>query len=195
MYYLYQGPPPHPQNAAYSLTLCLSPPARGNTLIAFGVAGQTIFHLNAKQNSPPLGKQLQNLPPLPRANMQCSWPTANSSVSVGLTPPPVTSAVPALTFTVAASVARQVTVLEVAKPRPDTRWVTTPLNPDRVEELLCKYGIVSNWSHIITGLQEGFDVRIHGDKSTHQIPSNGLLFSTFYHFPYTADPPTSTVPM
>ena len=31
-----------------------------------------------------------------------------------------------------------------------------------------------------------------GDESTHQIPSNGLLFSTFYHFPYTAGPPTST---
>ena len=32
------------------------------------------------------------------------------------------------------------------------------------------------------------------DESTHQIPSNGCLFSTFYHFPYTADPPTSTAP-
>ena len=32
------------------------------------------------------------------------------------------------------------------------------------------------------------------DESTHQIPSNGLLFSTFYHFPYTADPLTSTAP-
>ena len=36
---------------------------------------------------------------------------------------------------------------------------------------------------------------ISGDESTHQIPSNGLLFSTFYHFPYTADPLTSTMPM
>ena len=34
-----------------------------------------------------------------------------------------------------------------------------------------------------------------GDESTHQIPSNGLLFSTFYHFPYTAGPPTSTALM
>ena len=33
------------------------------------------------------------------------------------------------------------------------------------------------------------------DESTHQIPSNGLLFPTFYHFPYTADPPTFTTPM
>ena len=33
-----------------------------------------------------------------------------------------------------------------------------------------------------------------GDESTHQILSYGLLFSTFYRFPYTADPPTSTAP-
>ena len=33
------------------------------------------------------------------------------------------------------------------------------------------------------------------DESTHQIPSNGLLFLTFYCFPYTADPPTCTTPM
>ena len=33
------------------------------------------------------------------------------------------------------------------------------------------------------------------DESTYQILSNGLLFSTFYHFPYTADPPTSTMLM
>ena len=32
-----------------------------------------------------------------------------------------------------------------------------------------------------------------GDESTHQILSYGLLFSNFYHFSYTADPPTSTV--
>ena len=33
------------------------------------------------------------------------------------------------------------------------------------------------------------------DESTHQILSYGLLFSTFYHFPYTADPLTCTMPM
>ena len=33
------------------------------------------------------------------------------------------------------------------------------------------------------------------DECTHQIPSNSLLFLTFYHFPYATDPPTSTVPM
>ena len=32
------------------------------------------------------------------------------------------------------------------------------------------------------------------DESTHQILSYGLLFSIFYHFPYTTDPPTCTMP-
>ena len=32
------------------------------------------------------------------------------------------------------------------------------------------------------------------DESTHQILSYSLLFLTFYHFPYTAGPPTSTTP-
>ena len=32
------------------------------------------------------------------------------------------------------------------------------------------------------------------DESTHQIPSNALLFLTFYHFLYTTDPLTSTAP-
>ena len=33
-----------------------------------------------------------------------------------------------------------------------------------------------------------------GDEFTHQILSYGLLFLTFYRFPYTAGPPTSTAP-
>ena len=37
------------------------------------------------------------------------------------------------------------------------------------------------------GLQHGT-----GDESTHQILSYGLLFSTFYRFLYTTDPPTCT---
>ena len=36
---------------------------------------------------------------------------------------------------------------------------------------------------------------INGDESTHQILSYGLLFLTFYGFPYTTDPPTRTMPM
>ena len=37
--------------------------------------------------------------------------------------------------------------------------------------------------------------QLGGDnESTHQILSYGLLFSTFYRFPYTAGPPTSTTP-
>ena len=34
----------------------------------------------------------------------------------------------------------------------------------------------------------------HVDEFTQQILSYGLLFSTFYRFPYTAGPPTSTAP-
>ena len=41
----------------------------------------------------------------------------------------------------------------------------------------------------------GYHPQMDGDESTYQIPSNGLLFLTFYHFPYTAGPPTSTTPM
>ena len=33
------------------------------------------------------------------------------------------------------------------------------------------------------------------DESTHQLLSYGLLFLTFYHFPYTADPLTCTMLM
>ena len=33
------------------------------------------------------------------------------------------------------------------------------------------------------------------DESTHQIPSNDVVFLTFYHFPYTTEPPTSTMLM
>ena len=36
--------------------------------------------------------------------------------------------------------------------------------------------------------------QLEGDESTHQILSYGLLFLTFYHFLYTAGPPTSTTP-
>ena len=84
--------------------------------------------------------------------MQCLQLMANNSVLVGPTPLLVTLAVPALTSTVAVSVVRWVTVLEVAKHMPDPRWVTTPLDLNQVEELLCRYGIISNWSHIITGM-------------------------------------------
>ena len=34
----------------------------------------------------------------------------------------------------------------------------------------------------------------YGDESTHQILPYGLLFSSFYRFPYTAGPLTSTAP-
>lgn len=44
--------------------------------------------------------------------------------------------------------------------RPDPRRVVSPLDPYRVEQLLCKYGLLDGWSHIIDGLRVGFDVGI-----------------------------------
>ena len=61
---------------------------------------------------------------------------------------------------VAASAASLATALAVADPMPDPRRVVTSLIPDRAEELLRKYGLISTWYHIIVGLREGFDVGI-----------------------------------
>jgi hypothetical protein len=60
----------------------------------------------------------------------------------------------------AASVEGLAMALAAANPNPDPRKVVTPLDPNRVEELLCKYGLISTWNHIIVGLCEGFDVGI-----------------------------------
>ena len=59
----------------------------------------------------------------------------------------------------AASVAPTATALEAASSG-DPYWVTTPLDPDRVEALLRKYCIFDHWQHIVSGLRMGFDVRI-----------------------------------
>ena len=60
-------------------------------------------------------------------------------------------------------------------------------------------GIGYSWWWLCEGCRRshwhGACCRICGDESTHQILSYGLLFLTFYRFPYTAGPPTSTVPM
>jgi hypothetical protein len=60
---------------------------------------------------------------------------------------------------VAVSVVNLTMVLATANP-PDLRRVVTPLDPDWAKELLCKYNLVPYWSHIVTGLREGFDVGI-----------------------------------
>jgi hypothetical protein len=60
----------------------------------------------------------------------------------------------------AASAVNLTTAPEAANRTPDPRRVVTPLDPGRAEELLCRYGIISAWKHVIAGLREGFDVGI-----------------------------------
>ena len=71
----------------------------------------------------------------------------------------------------------------------DLRLVRPRKNASGKEKRLRK-GNVMMWSigHM-RGLWRGT-----GDESTHQILSYGLLFLTFYRFPYTAGPLTSTAP-
>ena len=54
--------------------------------------------------------------------------------------------------------------------------------------------LTSNASYFISLLVMG-SFQENGDEFTQQILSYGLLFLTFYCFPYTAGPPTSTAPM
>ena len=85
---------------------------------------------------------------------------ASTSVSDGHKTPPVISEALVPTSTVAASVVSLAMVPAAANPMPDPRRVVTSLVPDRVEELLRKYGLISTWNHIIVGLHEGFNVGI-----------------------------------
>jgi hypothetical protein len=62
-------------------------------------------------------------------------------------------------------VVSSITVPITAKSPPDPRCVVTPLMPDQAEELLCIYNLISDWSHIIVGLREGFDVGIQKQLS------------------------------
>jgi hypothetical protein len=52
-----------------------------------------------------------------------------------------------------------------AKPESDPRSVFTPVNPIKTKILLCSFNIYNKWSHVITGLREGFDVGIKSPLS------------------------------
>jgi hypothetical protein len=65
----------------------------------------------------------------------------------------------------AASVEGLAMALAAANPNSDPRKVVAPLDPNQVEELLCKYGLISTWNHIIVGLCEGFDIGIREQLS------------------------------
>ncbi|KAH9902524.1 hypothetical protein C8Q73DRAFT_661559 [Cubamyces lactineus] len=74
-------------------------------------------------------------------------------------PLPVATAPAAQTTMAAASVAQRPTV-QASAPWPDPRRVVTPLDPDALEQMLNNANILPQWSHIIRGIQEGFDVGI-----------------------------------
>lgn len=61
---------------------------------------------------------------------------------------------------VVTSVGNPAMVLDPASPTADPCCVVTPLDPNRAEELLCKYNLQDTWAHIIVGLHEGFDTGI-----------------------------------
>jgi hypothetical protein len=50
------------------------------------------------------------------------------------------------------------TAQAAAKHEEDPRGVVTPIQVDAVESLLASLGILNDWSHVVKGLREGFDV-------------------------------------
>lgn len=90
---------------------------------------------------------------------------ANLSAFAGPACPLVALATHAPTSVAAVSVMKPAMVLEAADPMLDPRCVVTPLDPNRVEEILCKHSILASWSYIIDGLHEGFNVGIHKQLS------------------------------
>jgi hypothetical protein len=154
------------------------PPHPGSNiaLIAFSAVAPDIFHSNAKRIEPQLANPQHLLPPMDRVNMPCLHPGANNSALTGLGSHHVPSEAPVQTFMAAASVEGPAMALVAANPNPDPRKVVTPLNPIQVEELLCKYGLISTWNHIIVGLREGFDVGIREQLSCSYIFPQSQFF-------------------
>ncbi|KAK7029111.1 hypothetical protein R3P38DRAFT_2525085, partial [Favolaschia claudopus] len=54
----------------------------------------------------------------------------------------------------------------------DPRQVITPLDALRVQEVLREYDLLNDWSHIISGIQNGFDVGVREHLSHSIIPPN-----------------------
>jgi hypothetical protein len=100
-----------------------------------------------------------------RVNTPCLHLGANNSASTRLGSHHAPLEAPVWTFVAAASVGEPAMVLAAANPNPDPKKVVTPLDPNWVEELLCKYSLISTWNHMIVGLREGFDVGIREQLS------------------------------
>ena len=145
--------------------------------IAFAAVDPTISQLTARPKSLCQASRQLSSHPVPEASTLCSLPAASNSVSPGLGTLHAVMVCPAPTSTVAASAVNPAMVLETARPRPDPRRVVTPLSPDRAEELLCKYDLISDWSHVILGLREGFDIGIQEHLSRSYIFRQSFLLT------------------
>ena len=139
--------------------------------IAFGVDESVISRTAAPSKSPSQASR----PPLSdasdRTRTPCALPTARASVSPGLARRARTET-PAPSSTSAQSVERPTMEPPVAAsstpvaepawpPGPvplDPRKVTTPLDVDRIEDVLRTLGILSDWQHVVDGLRRGFHV-------------------------------------
>lgn len=62
------------------------------------------------------------------------------------------------------------TELGAAPAHNDPRSVSTPLDADGLETLLKKLGLLEEWSHVINGIRNGFDVGIR------EIPPRSFIF-------------------
>jgi hypothetical protein len=108
--------------------------------------------------------------------MPCSHLGANNSASTGCSSHHAPLEVPVQTVMAAASMEGLAMVLAAANPNPGPRKVVTPLDPNQVEELLCKYGLISTWNHIVVGLHEGFNVGIREQLSCSYIFPQSQFF-------------------
>jgi hypothetical protein len=89
---------------------------------------------------------------MPRANMHCLDTTTRFSVLLG----PRISFAPLeehVSTTMGAAFARDPPMeLRLAECKPDPCCVVTPLNVNKTRDLLCKYGLLSDWNHILQGI-------------------------------------------
>lgn len=105
-------------------------------------------------------------------SMHLSVPMVVPTASPSLKESSVCMEPPASITTDAAFAASRSTEPPAAQPSHvnDPRFVSTPLNVDKIEQLLAGLGILDSWKHVIRGLREGFDVGIRDS------PNNTFIF-------------------
>jgi hypothetical protein len=102
---------------------------------------------------------------MPRADMPCLDQTTKYSVSLGLRTPFALSEDHVSTIMDAASAEDPPMEPRPAGCDPDPRCVVTPLDVNKTRALLCEYGLLSDWDHILHGIANGFDVGIKSPPS------------------------------